>query len=242
MIKNYMERRLDVNEDEEIKNNYYAVIPATVRYNKELKPAEKLLYGEITSLTNKMGYCFATNKYFADLYNVTNHTVSQWISHLEKKGYIQIDIIRNDKKEIKERRIFIHDIPYVQKNTYPYVLKNTEPMYKKVQDNNKNINKDDLYLFIINNSSEIPIEFYIIVNTLDFVYPEETLSRMQEEKVDMIKDIVYVLYDLYNSEFKNIVLVIGRETLIKLYILSKEKEPYNFISYFRKSIINQFMT
>ena len=58
----------------------------------------------------------------------------------------------------------------------------------------------------------------------------------------MIKDIVYVLYDLYNSEFKNIVLVIGRETLIKLYILSKEKEPYNFISYFRKSIINQFMT
>ena len=33
-----------------------------------------------------------------DLYNVTNHTVSQWISHLEKKGYIQIDIIRNDKK------------------------------------------------------------------------------------------------------------------------------------------------
>ena len=231
-----------MNEDEEIKNNYYAVIPATVRYNKELKPAEKLLYGEITSLTNKMGYCFATNKYFADLYNVTNHTVSQWISHLEKKGYIQIDIIRNDKKEIKERRIFIHDIPYVQKNTYLYVLKNTEPMYKKVQDNNKNINKDDLYLFIINNSSEIPIEFYIIVNTLDFVYPEETLSRMQEEKVDMIKDIVYVLYDLYNSEFKNIVLVIGRETLIKLYILSKEKEPYNFISYFRKSIINQFMT
>ena len=186
-----------MNEDEEIKNNYYAVIPATVRYNKELKPAEKLLYGEVTALANKMGYCFATNKYFADLYNVTNHTVSQWISHLEKKGYIQIDIIRNDKKEIKERRIFIHDIPYVQKNTYPYVLKNTEPMYKKVQDNNKNINKDDLYLFIINNSSEIPIEFYIIVNTLDFVYPEETLSKMQEDKVAMIKDIVYVLYYLF---------------------------------------------
>lgn len=197
MIKNYMERRLDVNEDEEIKNNYYAVIPATVRYNKELKPAEKLLYGEVTALANKMGYCYATNKYFADLYNVTNHTVSQWISHLEKKGYIQIDIIRNDKKEIKERRIFIHDIPYVQKNTYPYVLKNTEPMYKKVQDNNKNINKDDLYLFIINNSSEIPIEFYIIINTLDFVYLEETLSKMQEDKVAMIKDIVYVLYYLF---------------------------------------------
>lgn len=129
---------------------------------------------------------------------------------------------------------FLALIPYCQKEQYPIVQNDKE--------NNININKDDLYLFIIRNSSEIPIEFYIIVNSLDFVYPEETLSRMHEEKVDMIKDIVYVLYDLYNSEFKNIVLVIGRETLIKLYILSKEKEPYNFISYFRKSIINQFMT
>lgn len=242
MIKNYMERRLDVNEDEEIKNNYYAVIPATVRYNKELKPAEKLLYGEVTALANKMGYCYAQNKYFAELYNVTNTTVSKWLSHLNKLGYINIEIIRNEKKEIVTRHIYINDNPYCQKRQYPYCQKEQYPIVQNDKENNININKDDLYLFIIKSSSEIPIEFYIIVNSLDFVYPEETLSRMQEEKVDMIKDIVYVLYDLYNSEFKNIVLVIGRETLIKLYILSKEKEPYNFISYFRKSIINQFMT
>ncbi|MBR0427668.1 MAG: helix-turn-helix domain-containing protein [Clostridia bacterium] len=237
-----MERRLDVNEDEEIKNNYYAVIPATVRYNKELKPAEKLLYGEVTALANKMGYCYAQNKYFAELYNVTNTTVSKWLSHLNKLGYINIEIIRNEKKEIVTRHIYINDNPYCQKRQYPYCQKEQYPIVQNDKENNININKDDLYLFIINNSSEIPIEFYIIVNTLDFVYPEETLSKMQEDKVAMIKDIVYVLYDLYNSEFKNIVLVIGRETLIKLYILSKEKEPYNFISYFRKSIINQFMT
>lgn len=231
-----------MNEDEEIKNNYYAVIPATVRYNKELKPAEKLLYGEVTALANKMGYCYAQNKYFAELYNVTNTTVSKWLSHLNKLGYINIEIIRNEKKEIVTRHIYINDNPYCQKRQYPYCQKEQYPIVQNDKKNNININKDDLYLFIIKNSSEIPIEFYIIVNTLDFVYPEETLSRMQDEKVDMIKDIVYVLYDLYNSEFKNIVLVIGRETLIKLYILSKEKEPYNFISYFRKSIINQFMT
>ena len=231
-----------MNEDEEIKNNYYAVIPATVRYNKELKPAEKLLYGEVTALANKMGYCYAQNKYFAELYNVTNTTVSKWLSHLNKLGYINIEIIRNEKKEIVTRHIYINDNPYCQKRQYPYCQKEQYPIVQNDKENNININKDDLYLFIIKSSSEIPIEFYIIVNSLDFVYPEETLSRMQEEKVDMIKDIVYVLYDLYNSEFKNIVLVIGRETLIKLYILSKEKEPYNFISYFRKSIINQFMT
>ena len=36
--------------------NYYAIIPATVRYEKNLKSAEKLLYGEITGLANKSGY------------------------------------------------------------------------------------------------------------------------------------------------------------------------------------------
>lgn len=64
--------------------SYYAIIPSSVRYNKELKFPERLLYGEITALLSKKGYCFAGNKYFADLYNVTTETVSRWISHLNK--------------------------------------------------------------------------------------------------------------------------------------------------------------
>lgn len=34
--------------------NYYAIILASVRYDNTLKFAEKLLYGEITALANKM--------------------------------------------------------------------------------------------------------------------------------------------------------------------------------------------
>lgn len=64
------------------------------------KSAEKLLYGEITALANKNGYCFAQNKYFADLYNVTLISVSRWISHLQELGYIKTDVIRNENKEI----------------------------------------------------------------------------------------------------------------------------------------------
>lgn len=40
--------------NEENKVSYYAIIPATVRYLKVLKANEKLLYGEITSLSNRM--------------------------------------------------------------------------------------------------------------------------------------------------------------------------------------------
>ena len=41
-----------MNEENQV--NYYAIIPATVRYDKDLKPAEKLLYGEVTALANKL--------------------------------------------------------------------------------------------------------------------------------------------------------------------------------------------
>ena len=39
----------------ENKKNYYAVIPAEVRYAKNLKANEKLMYGELTALANEKG-------------------------------------------------------------------------------------------------------------------------------------------------------------------------------------------
>ena len=50
------------------KPNYWSILPANVRYDNELKPNEKILYSEITSLMNKDGYCYASNKYFSELY------------------------------------------------------------------------------------------------------------------------------------------------------------------------------
>lgn len=128
--------------------NYYSIIPASVRYDKELKANEKLLYGEITALANKNGYCWAENKYFGNLYGVEKETASRWVSNLEKQGYIRTELIRGAGKEIKERRIYIQDplltkksIPYRQKNQYP-IDENIKEELNNTSINNTSINKD----------------------------------------------------------------------------------------------------
>lgn len=82
----------------EDKANYFAVIPANVRYDKEVTANAKLLYGEIAALSNKEGYCWASNEYFADLYEVTTKSISDWIGQLAKKGHIKIELISNGRE------------------------------------------------------------------------------------------------------------------------------------------------
>ena len=63
----------------ENKKSYYAVVPANVRYDSNICANSKLLYGEITALCNEKGYCWASNQYFADLYDVSKISISRWI-------------------------------------------------------------------------------------------------------------------------------------------------------------------
>ena len=109
-----------------MKPNYYAIIPATVRYSK-LKPNAKLLYGEITALASKEGYCFASNRYFANLYEVTKNTISSWISDLNKEGFITVQIIK-EGNQVVQRRIGItqkEDTPTHKKEEYNNTINNS---------------------------------------------------------------------------------------------------------------------
>ncbi len=94
--------------------SYYSILTADVRYDKRLKPNEKLLFSEITALSNKQGYCNASNNYFAQLYDVTTVTASNWVKHLKDRGYIDVEMIY-DGKQIKERRIFVNSNPIKEK-------------------------------------------------------------------------------------------------------------------------------
>lgn len=86
------------------KPGYWAVIPATVRYDPDLPPNAKILYGEITALSNAKGYCCARNAYFAELFGLGEKSVSRLIAQLAKGGYLRVEVIRDEKNEVVERR------------------------------------------------------------------------------------------------------------------------------------------
>lgn len=228
--------------NEENKVSYYAIIPATVRYSKMLKANEKLLYGEITSLSNKNGYCYAQNRYFADLYNVSIETVSRWLSNLQKCGFIKMEVKRNENKEVIARYIYIVDVPSQRKNQYPYQQNDQEGIDENVKENNINLNidEDELFSLIINNSFKIPSEFYEVLERLELVYTETLLIHMQQDKIQMVKDIIYILYELYNSNFANLLSKSKKESLINLYLLSKEHNPNDLLNYYKRAIINKY--
>ena len=100
------------------KPNYYAVIPADVRYNKNLSPNSKLLYAEITALCNMNGKCTASTQYFCKLYEVSRVSIQKWLKILEDNNYIKrVNIYKPDSKQIETRVITLVNSSIKQKLT-----------------------------------------------------------------------------------------------------------------------------
>lgn len=120
--------------------NYYAIIPANVRYNNSIQQGAKLLYGEITALSNKTGCCWAGDQYFMGLYKVSQATIQRWLTSLEKNGYIDRTVkYKDSSKEIEKRYIRINAYP-ILKNENTYTQKCEYPILKNEQENNTSIN------------------------------------------------------------------------------------------------------
>ncbi|EZY67202.1 conserved phage C-terminal domain-containing protein [Staphylococcus aureus] len=122
--------------------SYYSIITANVRYDNRLTDSEKLLFAEITSLSNKYGYCTASNGYFAKLYEVTKVTVSRRIANLKECGYLHVEIIRNGN-EIKQRKLYpLTEMirPINTNDNTPINNSVNTPIITNVKENNTSIN------------------------------------------------------------------------------------------------------
>lgn len=122
------------------KPNYFAIIPAVVRYDEDLTPNAKLLFAEITTLTEKEGVCWASDNYFMKLYNVKRQTIQRWLKDLEDKGHIKREIVyKQGSKEVDKR--FIRVCTGMLQG---YTQNNDRGIHNKVSDNNTSINNTSI--------------------------------------------------------------------------------------------------
>lgn len=122
--------------------NYYAIIPANVRYDKRLIQGAKLLYGEITALSNQKGYCWATDGYFLKLYKVSKSTVQNWLKSLEDCGYIAREVkYKEGSPEIEYRyiRILAYPIPENRNTPIPENWTENNTSFNNTVNNTNNI-------------------------------------------------------------------------------------------------------
>ena len=146
------------------KPNYYAVLPAEVRYAK-IPAQAKLLFCEITALSNATGYCWATNSYFAELYGMTKENISRLLAKLEKAGFIECSYKYNDNDKTYRKILIKISID-----------KNDEALANKVGID-KNINRQKCQGGIDKNVKGV------LIKKSNIILKENNTSRIKEEEV-----------------------------------------------------------
>lgn len=92
------------------RSNWDSLLPAAVRYDSRLKGDAKVLYSEILLLSNKAGYCYATDQHLAALFDAGQRTAARHIAQLKKYGYIRIETKRQGVT-VTQRRIYPLTLP-----------------------------------------------------------------------------------------------------------------------------------
>ena len=90
------------------KKERFIIIPYKVIVDSNLHYLDKILYGEIISLSNKKGYCYANNKYFMEENKITKQVLLRGLKRLEENKYIEI-IYALNKSNADKRTIYLTD-------------------------------------------------------------------------------------------------------------------------------------
>lgn len=191
--------------------SFYAIIPAFVRY-APIKANAKLLYWEITALSNKTGVCYATNNYFAQLYWVTEKQIKIWIHELIKYEFLESEI---DKKGGNKRKIYISQkVPTSAPKSYEVGTKKLLASNQKVTSynrmnikyNNKFIiidenkkNNDFWNIDLFNQNRKTDTDIYIIPKENEFIESVEEL-RMFLNVGKLQETFFYKIGDLDSFE------------------------------------------
>lgn len=188
--------------------NYYTVIPTNLLIDKNISNNLKLFYAHISSLTNVKGYCWATNSYFSEIFGVSTRTISDWISKLAEKGYLESSIIyKNGTKEIENRVLKISSRG-IEENFHRGIEENFLDNNKVFNSKNNNIlSVDKPQTSSLNTFQE---DIVVIIDYLNFKVNTNFKSTTQ----NTIKYIKARLKEKYTiNDFKRVIDIKAKEWL-----------------------------
>lgn len=175
-------------QDTKNKPNYYAILTAEVRYDHRLSAMEKLIYAELTALSNAQGFAFPSNEYLATLYGTSERSISRYIFNLQDFGYIRINEIKKGVGTV--RKIYINNnsnpldkngesrldktvLNPLDKSGECYLINNTRDLI--IQDSNRESN--DIKL---DKSNKIGVE--ITLPLIEKIYLNNNFKRFSYER------------------------------------------------------------
>jgi hypothetical protein len=75
-------------------------IPKEIWLSDQLSLMEKVLFVEIQSLDNERG-CYASNRYFADFFKVSERQIRNYLGVLKEKGFVRVTIANRNERVIR---------------------------------------------------------------------------------------------------------------------------------------------
>jgi hypothetical protein len=236
-----MDQEIEIINDEEIEYpSFYAIIPASVRYDKDLPSKAALMYGEITALSSRYGFCWAKNSYFAKLYDRDESTITKWLGMLIKKGHIKTFAMNIQQGSLRlimlpettrEQVLEGLNVLATRKNACPGALKNDSPAHRIIA---------------------CPIKYYKYLNTtsiekestkVDIAFSDENATRSSKDlpgtnkklprtfKYPEIDGAFDSIIEYWNSKYEESGKKITRH-------MSKTSETWNRISYYISTLVN----
>ena len=112
---------------------FWVVIPDSVLSDDNIPANAKLLYGRISALTTRAGYCWASNAQLAEASKMSPDSVSRLVSVLQKAGHIRLELENDQGNGSTIRRIY-QTLPApnpLGKNAETPLGKKTDPLSAK---------------------------------------------------------------------------------------------------------------
>lgn len=211
--------------------NYYAILTADVRYCPDLSSSEKLLFAEITALSNTLGFCKAGNSYFAKLYKSTDVTISRNIKHLETLGFIRIEYEKKGAK-VTQRKIYT-----INKND------NGKPVTINKNDNrtiNKNVKENNTSILTLQDNNNISQDakdcVALFIEGLKKTNPKVDRSEKQKIKYGEVFDVLFGAYSV--DEVKRMIKFATTDSFWKKICLSADKISLHAEKLYVNSLVN----